>query len=49
MAVEVKSDEFFDDLEIMSAEAREKYLNQRLSQTVAHAYRHAPAVKEMFD
>jgi len=44
-----KQDEFFDELEIMSAEAREKYLNQRLSQTVDHAYRHAPVVKEVFD
>jgi len=49
MAIEGKQDEFFDELEIMPAEAREKYLNQRLSQTVDHAYRHAPAVKEIFD
>jgi len=44
-----RQDEFFDELEIMSGEVREKYLNQRLSQTVDHAYRHAPVVKEMFD
>jgi len=44
-----RQDEFFDELETMSAEAREKYLNQRLSQTVDHAYRHAPVVKEVFD
>jgi len=49
MAIEGKQDEFFDELEIMPAETREKYLNQRLSQTVDHAYRHAPAVKEIFD
>jgi len=44
-----KQEEYFDDLEIMSAEAREAYLNQRLSQTVENAYRHAPAVKEIMD
>ena len=41
--------EFFDELEVMPAEAREKYLNQRLHQTVNHAYRHAPAVKGILD
>ncbi len=44
-----KQDEFFDELEIMPAEVREKYLNQKLSQTVDHAYRHAPVVREVFD
>lgn len=49
MAVKRKSGEFFDDLEVMSPEAREKYQNEKLAQTVAHAYRHAPAVKELLD
>jgi len=49
MAIKGKLDEFFDELEIMSADAREKYFTQRLSQTIDHAYRHAPAVKEIFD
>jgi len=49
MAIEGKQGEFFDELEIMPAETREKYLDQRLSQTVDHAYRNAPAVKEIFD
>ncbi len=49
MAIKGKLDEFFDELEIMSADAREKYFTQRLSQTIDHAYRHAPAVKEVFD
>ena len=49
MAIKGKPDEFFDELEIMPADAREKYFNQRLSQTVDHAYRHAPAVKEIFN
>ncbi|MFQ6122879.1 MAG: phenylacetate--CoA ligase family protein, partial [Dehalococcoidales bacterium] len=49
MAIKGKPDEFFDELETMTAEAREKYFNQRLSQTIDHAYRHAPVVKEIFD
>jgi phenylacetate-CoA ligase len=49
MAIETKPDEFFDELETMSAKTREKYLNQGLSQTVDHAYHHAPAVKKIFD
>jgi len=49
MAVKKKPDEFFDDLETMSSEAREKYQNEKLAQTVAHAYSQAPAVKELFD
>jgi phenylacetate-CoA ligase len=44
-----KQDEFFDELEIMPAKVREKYLNQRLSKTIDHAYRHAPAVREIFN
>ena len=49
MAIEAKPDEFFDELETMSAKTREKYLNQRLSQTVDHAYHHASAVKKILD
>jgi phenylacetate-CoA ligase len=49
MAIKNKPDDFFDELEIMPPETREKYHNQRLSQTVEHAYRHAPAVKAIFD
>ncbi len=49
MAIEDKPDEFFDELETMSPSAREKYLNQKLSETIAHAYRHAPAVTNLFD
>ena len=44
-----KHDEFFDELEIMPAEARKKYQNEKLSQIVDHAYRHAPAAKKIFD
>jgi len=49
MAVKKKPDEFFDDLETMSPQAREKYHDEKLVQAIAHAYRHAPAVKELFD
>src|SRR4030042_782989 len=49
MAVSSKSSEFFDELETMSPAAREKYLNQKLSGQVAHAYSRAPAVKKLFD
>ena len=49
MAIKNKPDEFFDELEIMPPETRERYHNQQLSQTVEHVYRHAPAVKNIFD
>jgi len=49
MAVKARPDEYFDELETMPAEARQKYQNQQLSQTVANAYRHAATVKKMFD
>lgn len=44
-----KPGEFFDELEIMPAETREEYVNRRLRQTVGHAYRNAPAVKQLLD
>ncbi len=44
-----KQDEFFDELELMPTEAREKYLNQGLCQAVEWAYRNAPAAREIFD
>ncbi len=46
---EAKPDEFFDKLEIMPDETRKKYLDQRLSETVERAYRHAPAAKKILD
>jgi len=51
MAIEPagKQDEFFDELEVMSAEAREAYLSQRLRETVDHAYHHAPAARQILD
>ena len=49
MAIKSKPDEFFDRLEVMSAEARERYANRKLSQTIKRAYQHAPAVKKIFN
>jgi len=49
MAIKGKQDEYFDELEIMPPATREKYLNEKLSETVDHAYRHAPAIKEILD
>ena len=51
MAIESagKQDEFFDKLEVMTAKARQTYLNQGLSQAVDHAYRNASTTKEIFD
>jgi phenylacetate-CoA ligase len=49
MAVKPRKDEFFDELEIMSPDARRQYLDWKLSETVEHAYRYAPAVKKLFD
>lgn len=49
MALKKRADEFFDELEIMPVSERDEYLNRKLSRTVVYAYRHAPAVKAMFD
>ena len=51
MAIRIsgKQDEFFDELEVMSTEVREKYLNQGLYQAVDWAYRNAPAAREILD
>lgn len=48
MAVRSKKDEFFDELETMSAAAREKYLDQKLTEHISHVYQHSPAVKKLF-
>ncbi|MBA7685822.1 Phenylacetate-coenzyme A ligase [subsurface metagenome] len=49
MAVRSKKDEYFDKLETMSPAAREKHLNNNLAEHITHVYRHAPAVKNLFD
>ena len=51
MAIRIsgKQDEFFDELEVMSTEVREEYLNQGLYQAIDRAYRNAPAAREILD
>jgi phenylacetate-CoA ligase len=49
MKPETWSGEFFDELEIMTPDVREKYLDRKLAETVEHAYHHAPMVKRTFD
>ncbi len=41
--------EYFDGLETMPVPERERYLNRRLAEAVDHAYRHAPAAREIMD
>jgi len=42
-------DELFDELEKMTPAARREYLDGRLAAKVAHAYKHAPAMKKRLD
>ncbi len=44
-----KSQEYFDAQEVMPAAERAKFLDRKLAETVAHAYRHAPATRALFD
>ncbi len=45
----VMSGKYFDELETMAVSKRESYLNQKLAEAVDHAYRNAPAAREMMD
>lgn len=45
----VKKDEYFDKLEVMSAEERLRYQNQALAETIENAYKNAPSVKKLMD
>jgi len=50
MAVKQKrQDEYFDKLEVMTADERVKYQNKRLAETVENAYQNAPAVRDLLD
>ncbi len=49
MAVKGRPDGYFDELETMTAVAREEYRSQRLAETVRHAYRNAPAARALLD
>ncbi len=41
--------EYYDQLEIMSASKRAGYLDAKLAEAVEHAYRNAPAAREILD
>ena len=45
----VNKGDYFDELETMNHETRQQYLDDKLSLTVEHAYRHAPAAKRLLD
>lgn len=49
MMFERNQSEFFDEVETMPIEVRERYLNQRLYQAVNHAYCNAPAARSILD
>src|SRR4030042_700666 len=49
MAVSSRKDEYFDELETMSAADRKKYLDKKLAEKVSYSYSHAPAVKNLLD
>jgi phenylacetate-CoA ligase len=49
MSKKAKQGDFFDTLEGMSAQERERYQGARLREVLEHAYRHAPSAKEIFD
>jgi phenylacetate-coenzyme A ligase PaaK-like adenylate-forming protein len=41
--------DYFDELETMSPMEREHYQSEKLRETMRHAYRYAPAIKELCD
>jgi len=45
----VRKDEFFDELETMSAVARKQYQDRKLAEHIQHTYKYSPAVKKLFD
>ena len=49
MAITDKQGEYFDELEIMPPAERKRYHNQKLAETIKHAYRQTPAAKEIMD
>ena len=46
---QIRKDEYFDELETMTVEKREAYFESRLTETVANAYKNAPAAKRILD
>ncbi len=49
MAMRDRPDDYFDELEIISAGTREDYTKKRLCQAIRHAYRYAPAAKNILN
>jgi phenylacetate-CoA ligase len=49
MALKSRRDEYFDELELMTPDVRGQYLDKKLTEAVAYACSHAPAVKKLFD
>ncbi len=49
MKEQIKSGEFYDELEGMSRREREEYYNRRLQQQVKYAYENAPAMRAKLD
>ncbi|MBW2040023.1 MAG: AMP-binding protein [Deltaproteobacteria bacterium] len=49
MMSKTKEDRFFDELEGISPEERERYQSQKLREALESAYRNAPSAKEIFD
>lgn len=45
----IDPDTYFDDLETMPVSQRERYLNQKLAETVKYAYENAPAARQIMD
>jgi phenylacetate-CoA ligase len=45
----VRKGDYFDELETMDPGARRKYLDEKLEAAVNHAYKYAPAVKNLLD
>ncbi|UCE98221.1 MAG: AMP-binding protein [Dehalococcoidia bacterium] len=42
-------DEYFDELEVMSAGARQRYQGRMLEQSISNAYKYCPTAKELLD
>jgi phenylacetate-CoA ligase len=49
MALKPRSNEYYDELEIMAPAARRIYLDSKLSERVTYSYQQIPAVKTLFD
>ena len=47
--MENRKGEYFDEFETMSVSAREQYLNRKLAEAVNHAYRNAPAARDILN